>query len=639
MFALLTDDALLRWQDGKVSGFPFETVLDAEIKLGDGPQAATPTGPFYRVGSPEHAVMALTKLLPGAELHGEVPVIPEFPDELDPEPLQEAAEFAERLHLRNRLGRFRDMPDLHLPHVGAPEHHALYNELGMGDEQLIDAVRKAVQERPERVTHGYTGHNSFFIVGDEVFSHNDWPNIPRDLRDQAVMVHSHSPDGLTGSLRRPDYFDQPHDKQPLNAEDMFIWIKGMRDRQMGPRLAMIYADGTMDVVGITHETDDKVLKWGQKRLHDSIGRAERDHMRAWLAERKFSYHEQLRWGTPDEARQIRALHPSESIRETGTAAGEKGGQEKLSTGKWVNKLPAEYLPRSDAARFWSFLPGVGGEKGDEPLSSLTTAENFAAVFDGFEHGGIVAHVEEHVQVNPPDAQLRVGGSLALAEVRGVFEDTTADGPRLGGQFDSYLARDEENKLRAFLSLLILKPEQQGRGFGTAFFQHMLEEYRRNGVHAVGLTAGDRVGGFHWAVQGFDFTTGLYSILASGEDLERRSHLYGDEKFARAYAVSRMWKERNLDHPHFFMERTYQELPPDHYEQFEAQMPTKEKLDAYAAGDLSALDGTFDSPQEIALFGKQTHTWVESHDPYSMGERMWLGKRFLLGAEWRGEMTL
>jgi hypothetical protein len=42
--------------------------------------------------------------------------------------------------------------------------------------------------------------------------------------------------------------------------------------------------------------------------------------------------------------------------------------------------------------------------------------------------------------------------------------------------------------------------------------------------------------------------------------------------------------------------------------------------------------------ELAKFGRE-HQWIERTNPDYLGKPMWLGKRFLLGAGWRGVKEL
>jgi hypothetical protein len=109
-FALTTDDALLIWDDGEVTGFPADTVVDADAALRSDTVASTPTGPWYDHGTPEHAYLTLYRLLPGAHVSGDAPEIPTYPDELGGDEALVEARWDPHVHPRGRGGRWIDRP-------------------------------------------------------------------------------------------------------------------------------------------------------------------------------------------------------------------------------------------------------------------------------------------------------------------------------------------------------------------------------------------------------------------------------------------------------------------------------------------------------------------------------------------------
>jgi hypothetical protein len=106
-FALVTDDLLVAWEDGKVQGFPAEALVDAELALRQETVAATPTGPWFERGTPEAAYLALRKLWPHSEVEGDPPKIGPYGDELASTPALTEARYVEGLHPRDRRGRWR----------------------------------------------------------------------------------------------------------------------------------------------------------------------------------------------------------------------------------------------------------------------------------------------------------------------------------------------------------------------------------------------------------------------------------------------------------------------------------------------------------------------------------------------------
>lgn len=123
-FALITDDAVVSWDGGKVSGIPVAAASDAEDALRRAHEVvgATPTGPFFAAGTPEHAWLVLRTLAPYADVAGDVPDFGDLGDELPRDVVSGerrtngsvaglAEAFVERLHPRDRKGRWRDVPD------------------------------------------------------------------------------------------------------------------------------------------------------------------------------------------------------------------------------------------------------------------------------------------------------------------------------------------------------------------------------------------------------------------------------------------------------------------------------------------------------------------------------------------------
>ena len=134
-FALLTDEGHIAWEDGKLTGTPPWAVSEAEDAMRERDWiGATPTGPWFERGTPEHAWLVLRSLAPRAEVGGDPPKLGGYGDELEQgQPVQEAVAvplhgrvtFDPKLHPRDRLGRWRDVLGFKklipkLPHVEVP---------------------------------------------------------------------------------------------------------------------------------------------------------------------------------------------------------------------------------------------------------------------------------------------------------------------------------------------------------------------------------------------------------------------------------------------------------------------------------------------------------------------------------------
>lgn len=82
-WSLITDDAIVTYDDGKIDGAPLTAVGDAVVAIASTPVVAgTPTGPWFKRGTPEHAFLVLRALAPEAEVVGDPPVFPDYGDEL-----------------------------------------------------------------------------------------------------------------------------------------------------------------------------------------------------------------------------------------------------------------------------------------------------------------------------------------------------------------------------------------------------------------------------------------------------------------------------------------------------------------------------------------------------------------------------
>ena len=181
---------------------------------------------------------------------------------------------------------------------------------------LVNMVNKAIIENPGRITHGYTddkgksrdtGWSAFFVVGDKIYPYHKWHEIPIEDRKNAVSFHSHSPSNWKVS----------DDFQPLNSEDIHIWLKMFKAGGAGRREGIIMADGRMEVLELTSETDPALFKLGSKSLQRELHRdyaerakyydehkddpnystsqQDRELLRAFSKKYRIKYHEGLNW--------------------------------------------------------------------------------------------------------------------------------------------------------------------------------------------------------------------------------------------------------------------------------------------------------------------------------------------------------
>lgn len=178
---------------------------------------------------------------------------------------------------------------------------------------------------------------------------------------------------------------------------------------------------------------------------------------------------------------------------------------------------------------------------------------------------------------------RIGG---LDGHRVKLDVVKGDGEVAGEVYVNYVKRSDGVEVE--LDYIRLWPGEQGTGFGTAWVRHAEKAYREQGVARITVTAAD-VGGYTWARQGFEFSeppgiwrSGLRRHLqaeAADEIVERA----GQEAFGRL----------------------------DRFVQEEAEFPW-----------------------QIASWGRE-FAWIDE----ATGQKMWPGKRYLIGNGWRGVKEL
>jgi hypothetical protein len=150
-------------------------------------------------------------------------------------------------------------------------------------------------------------------------------------------------------------------------------------------------------------------------------------------------------------------------------------------------------------------------------------------------------------------------------------------------------------------------EGQGKGFGTAFNADEEARYRRWGVDRIELVAGETVGGYAWARGGFDF------LRESEADVIWRPLRAEVERLGR-------WLDANQDNP-AVVDEEYQQAEFEHHH-------GRLFLDRIQRHDFG--DADYPTAGQAATLGYQ---------PGMGKDDQWLGKRVMLGTEWRGVKPL
>jgi hypothetical protein len=231
---------------------------------------------------------------------------------------------------------------------------------------------------------------------------------------------------------------------------------------------------------------------------------------------------------------------------------------------------------------------------------------FAAVMDGTYAGDFTVKVSD-VQVEPQSTtvefDIRRQGKLVGAGVRGFF--ASGDG-----------------QLVVNHDILELTGAARGRGFASAFNAHMEDWYRANDVTMITVHAALDVGGYAWAAAGWDWDD-------SGDELD----------VGAASVLDRLRdKIDDLDESIVELQETLDALPDDW-----ARRPTLEarlaRMQAEVdAGELVVARADhhdfrtpgYPTPYEISQIGRRPGQ-KDGADP----DLWWLGKRVMIGADWRG----
>jgi len=160
-------------------------------------------------------------------------------------------------------------------------------------EPLVENIQKALQERPERLTHGYTSKNAFWIDAEgNIYQHNKYQDIPQ--KTNLINVHSHMPD---------NYKEYPNKRwDTFNASDVHSGLIWTAKQKVGNKTVVITSPNTVDILSTTKNTDPSFYRKGikslEKELHSTeIGKAssenDRERLRAFSDKYRLNYEENV----------------------------------------------------------------------------------------------------------------------------------------------------------------------------------------------------------------------------------------------------------------------------------------------------------------------------------------------------------
>lgn len=261
---------------------------------------------------------------------------------------------------------------------------------------------------------------------------------------------------------------------------------------------------------------------------------------------------------------------------------------------------------------WTKVPGSGAKKGEVQGQSK-----------GKMWSGISADSVERVKPKPTtrmdefksnkaaltfakrifDANLGDGYTSNVEGVRRTDNSVFVEGRifkngREAGTFDRILTTNDNGSLSVYHDGLLLDRPHQGSGVGDRFNTHAVQEYQKLGVDRIELTAGDTVGGFAWARQGFQYD---------------ESH---NSESKQTWMLRQLKRVRvNFNRP----------VVRPHAKQLETEIKGLEAA-VKAGKDVQ--------PIHLASLGEKYARW-NAMDDWEREYQTWPGKQLLLGQVWRG----
>ncbi|WP_431886332.1 hypothetical protein [Micromonospora wenchangensis] len=242
---------------------------------------------------------------------------------------------------------------------------------------------------------------------------------------------------------------------------------------------------------------------------------------------------------------------------------------------------------------------------------------FAEQLDGREFAGLRVRVEL-------DDPYSVSVHRDEVVVRAAVHDP--DGVPVGRVVRSF-HRDHDGSLFVEHVSLKLSERVQGQGFAREWNGHLTDWYRYSGVERVEVHAASTVGGYAWARDGFDWAPNT-GHRAEGVLDRLRTELRAvdvDIALARRAAdgdgpvdVDRLRARYGTSDP--------EQVLTEAYRQREAGREILDRARSHPFGS-----GRYPTPFEISQAG-----WGEHHRGR---DASWIGKRALLGADWKGVKSI
>ncbi len=155
-------------------------------------------------------------------------------------------------------------------------------------------IEKALKERPERIEHGDTNKNGFWIDTEgNIYQYNKLPKNKTNL----ISVHSH-----LGSTDDKDYICD----QTLNGGDIYSFIWAIKNK-VGMSIAVITSKkGLFDLISLKRNTDPKLFKLNMKKLSEEADEnslregTHRESIRKFCNKYNLRFEENLKFNMPSK---------------------------------------------------------------------------------------------------------------------------------------------------------------------------------------------------------------------------------------------------------------------------------------------------------------------------------------------------
>ena len=278
-----------------------------------------------------------------------------------------------------------------------------------------------------------------------------------------------------------------------------------------------------------------------------------------------------------------------------------------------------WFERKDAAALLSIAFGTSKKGINIDIVSIEPMRNWSS----YDINNV--HISNSHSLNV-EASIRNASGAKIGSLHRKFRKTTD--PSNTNVIDSSV----------YHSSFFLGPRYQNQGIGTDILQNSEHAYKILGIPSISLLANDDVGGYAWALQGFDFAlqdADPESDIALGPNLKQFCS-----------SISRAWRTRDFNDVEDFIRENFvlnemvspfrdESSPETEQQALQQYSPSSQKSKI-----LEWIKSQHLSPEELDIMDdkipKLTHSWDfalfnPSNAPY--GDH--LGKKLMIGSSWSG----